>query len=480
MADGYARTSGKPGVCLLITGPGLSNAATAMAQACADSIPMLVITAVNRRDQLGLSNGNLHELRNQQAFASQVSAFSHTLLSPQELPGVLERAFAVFNSARPQPVHIEIPLDLMTESAANLPQARSQPQVKPRADAMQIAQLKKLCMNAAKPLILAGGGVRNCTMRLKHLAERIDAPVVMTVNARGVLASDHCLAVPASPSLSAVRNAIAEADLVLALGTEMGRTDYDMYDHSKLKMSATLVRVDIDAQQLFKNYSPDLAILADVESVLDDLLQVLPNANMNRGGSAYANTARATAWQELEPNTQGYIELIRSIRKALPQAILIGDSTQLSYAGNLYCEVDQVGTWFSSATGYGTLGFALPAAIGAQIAAPGQPIVCMIGDGGLQFTLSELGSAIDAATPIIVLLWNNQGYGEIKSYMQACGVKPEGVDLFTPNFIAIAQAYGWRAEKLSQLDELSTLLSTGIRRCQPLLVEIPETLVLLK
>ena len=132
-------------------------------------------------------------------------------------------------------------------------------------------------------------------------------------------------------------------------------------------------------------------------------------------------------------------------RQALPDAIIVGDSTEPVYAGNQFYRPERPRSWFNSTTGYGTLGYALPAAIGAKLAAPDRPVVALIGDGGLQFTLPELASAVEAGLPVIVLLWNNHGYGEIKTYMVERGIPPIGVDIYTPDLVAIARAYGCAA-----------------------------------
>ena len=199
MADGYARVSGKPGVALVITGPGLTNTITAMAQARQDSVPMLVISGVNRRDSLGHGRGLLHELPDQQGMIKTLALYSHTLLNPADLPLVVERAFAVLLSGRPGPVHIEIPTDVMAKpiETGSFPAAVA---TRPRADAETLQHAAILCTNASRPVILAGGGAITAEDEICELAERLGAPVVTTVNARGMLAG-HPLCVPASPSM---------------------------------------------------------------------------------------------------------------------------------------------------------------------------------------------------------------------------------------------------------------------------------------
>lgn len=491
MADGYAHMTGHPGVCFVITGPGVTNIATAVAQAYGDSIPMLVISSVNVTRDLGHGNGDLHELPDQQALAKQITAFSHTLARPEDLPAVLARAFAVFGSARPRPVHIEIPVDVM-EGRVDLSADPSlvftpTPSV-PVAAALESAA--RLLDKSASPVLLGGGGARAARAQVAALAERLDAPVVMTVNGRGLLPFGHPLAVPASPSLQAVRKLVEAADVVLAIGTELGPTDYDMYSAGGFSVPGKLIRIEIDAVQMARNRVPDLPLLGDAGATLDALLERLgpsdaqPNApaplaatSGERSGAARAASARDAALAELSPAMQRHVGLLADIRDTLPNVVIVGDSTQAVYAGNLFFEAGSACGWFNSATGYGTLGYALPAAIGAKLGAPERPVVCLAGDGGLQFTLGELGSAMDAGAPIIVLLWNNRGYGEIKSYMQDRGIEPEGVDLHTPDFHAVARAYGWTAERLASREALPELLRSAAARSGPTLIEIDEAIM---
>src|SRR5690606_22452644 len=151
----------------------------------------------------------------------------------------------------------------------------------------------------------------------------------------------------------------------------------------------------------------------------------------------------------------------------LPGLIVAGDSTQPVYSGNHLYEAERPRSWFNSATGYGTLGYALPAAIGAKLAAPERPVAALIGDGGLQFTLPELASAVDAGAAIIVVLWNNSGYGEIKRYMQDRDIVPIGVDIYTPDFLALAKGFGCRAERADSFEHLRELLRAAARAERP-------------
>ncbi len=369
MADGYARVSGKPGVCFIITGPGMTNITTAMGQAYADSIPMLVISSVQSRSQLGGGRGKLHELPNQAALVGGVAAFSHTLMSAAELPGVLARAFAVFQAGRPRPVHIEIPLDVLVEDAdallASVPVNINRAGAAPSA----VAQMAATLASAKRPLILAGGGALDAAAELTELAERLGAPVALTINAKGLLPARHPLLIGSTQSLVATRALVAEADVVLAIGTELAETDYDITFAGGFEIPGALLRIDIDPDQTVRNYPPHLALVADARvaarAVLDALSQHPLAERRDDWGATRAARLRADLQGSWDAATRAQTLFLDTVLQALPEAVFVGDSTQPVYTGNLTFNPEQPRRWFNSSTGYGTLGYALPAAIGA-------------------------------------------------------------------------------------------------------------------
>jgi acetolactate synthase I/II/III large subunit len=174
----------------------------------------------------------------------------------------------------------------------------------------------------------------------------------------------------------------------------------------------------------------------------------------------------------LSPVLQSHIGLLNLIRDALPSAVLVGDSTQLVYAGNLGFAAATPGSWFNSATGYGTLGYALPASTGAGLAAPQRPIVCLVGDGGLQFSLGELAVLRDVDAWTAIIVWNNRGYGEIRSSMIAVGIRPEGVDVQPPDFALLSAAYGYAHRLIETPEALGDALREFGRRRQVIVLEI--------
>lgn len=475
MADGYARVTGKPGVCFIITGPGMTNIATAMGQAYADSIPMLVISTVNSPGEMDTGQGYLHELKNQSALAREVSAFSHTILDVGEVEPVLARAFAIFASARARPVHVEIPVSLLEQDATAMPPARTfNLPAAPAPGTHAVAEAANRLSAASRPLIVAGGGAKQGAESIRQLAHRLNAPVMMTVNGRGILAGDDPLALPFSGEAPGVAELICDADVILALGTELGPTDFWGALPSRAQVNGWLIRVDLDPESMMRGILPDQPILADAGATAAAIAGHVQETNNTADdwGAARVGKLRKAAIASMRPAFSAGLAAMDEIARAHPDAIIVGDSCQPAYAGCMAFGAPTPGSWICSSTGFGTLGYGLPAAVGAALGAPDRPVYGLIGDGGIQFTLAELGSATEAGTAMRMILWNNQGYLEIKRFMMECGIATLGVDIFTPDFQAILAAYGWRYRKAGDLASLRELLAAPVEGNE--LIEIDE------
>lgn len=464
MADGYARISGRPGIAFVITGPGATNILTPMAQARADSVPVLVVSGVNPKAVQGRGFGHLHELPDQLGTMASVALTAEEVGKAADLAPALDRCFAAM-AGRGGPAHLQVPLDVMPAECADLP-APEAPAVAPLPDLS--GALAKLS-SSERPVILAGGGAKRAGAELMALAEALDAPVVMTSNARGLMHA-HALGVPASPSLNAVRELIAGADQLLAVGTEFGPTDYDMYVRGGLPDLSGMIRIEVDADQIARHPAA-VAMQGDAGRLLAALREgVTPRQG---DGAARASAARDAAWQEIGPEYRAMVGMLNALRDALPGAIVVGDSTQPVYAGNLFYDHDRAGGWFNAATGYGALGYGAPAAIGAAIAAPDTPVVCLTGDGGLQFSLAELMSARDEGVDVTFLVWNNRGYREIAEAMEGAGAVVLGCDPTPPDFAHLARACGIPHERIAaDPDALADVLGRARAIRGPKMIEV--------
>lgn len=480
MADGYYRSSGKIAGCFIISGPGMTNIATAMGQAYSDSVPMLVISSVTASNTMGRGEGRLHELKDQQALIDGVCGFSGHVDRVEDLPGLLEQAWVSMTHGRPRPAHIQIPIDLLTIEAAHL--ARPIPVDAPHTvltgGAIDLAAVDIAA--AESPIIILGSGAIGAEQQIINLLSVFPAPTFLTIGAKGLLKDDNplCLGstLPLTPALAAVQS----ADVVLAIGTELGETETLLFD-SQLQMEGRLIRIDIDPSQFARAPKTDVALHGDAAQVLDALIGVLNKSHLelvNRQASIVRTAQLRLEFQDLiAPSYKRHGTLLNALKQRFPDIVIAGDSTQPVYGGNLTFTPDRPRSYFNSSTGYGTLGFGLPAAIGACLACPDRPVICLIGDGGLQFSIAELASATELKLPLAVLVWNNNGYGEIKTYMEDRGITPQAVDIYTPDFQVLAQGFGCRAMKANTIEEVLAAVLVAQNEDRPTVIEIDETYV---
>lgn len=472
MSDGYARVTGKPGVCFIITGPGMTNILTAMGQAYADSIPMLVISSVNERSRLAHGNGYLHELPNQRAMVAGVSAFSHTLMSVEQLPAVLARAFAVFDSERPRPVHISVPLDVLANPVARdwtHEVVRRAGRGQPSAEALQQAVDKLKA--AQRPMIIAGGGALHAADALAALSERLAAPLFTSVAGKGLLAPEAPLSAGATLCTQAGWDMIAEADVVLAIGTEMADTDFW---RDRLPVNGEVIRVDVDSRKFNDFYPSAVALLGDSKATAEALLAALPSAARD---AAKAQSRIAELRAQIDgghaPLQRIHKSILERIAKVLPDnAFIASDMTQLAYTANYLYPSKAPRGWLHP-TGYGTLGYGVPAGIGAKFGAPERPGLVLVGDGGFLYTAQELATATEELdSPLVVLLWNNDALGQIRDDMIGLDIEPIGVLPRNPDFALLGRAYGCEMRQPQSLDELERDLRSGFAHPGVTLIEL--------
>jgi len=471
MADGYARASGRPGVCCLITGPGLMNAATPIGQAFSDSVPMLVLTAVNATGDLGRGRGRLHEITDQQASIAPLVGASHSLRSPAELPGAVADAFDRFATTRPRPVHIEIPLDVLGAAAEGGTAARSAP-ARPTPEPGAIAEAAALLLQAKRPVVIAGGGTVDGAAQVRAFAEASGAVVLLTTAGKGVVPDDHPLCLGGTLSMQASQALLGTADLVVAVGTELSETDSWV---ERLSIKGKLVRIDLDRRTLARDYPPTVAILADAAAALAALTRAL-------GGRRPAGAIPAGEIEKARQANRGtrpplqrkHVKVLDALRAALPEdGIVVTDMTQIAYTANYHFPVSQPRCWFHP-VGFGTLGYALPAAIGAKLGRPESPVVAVAGDAGFMFTVQDLATAVEQKLPIAILLWNNDALGQIAGDMVNRGIPEIGVKPRNPDFLALARAFGCGAVRPGSLAELETALGQAIEGDGPTLIEVRE------
>ncbi|MFE6738001.1 5-guanidino-2-oxopentanoate decarboxylase [Streptomyces tubercidicus] len=472
-ADGYARISGRAGVVLTTSGPGLLNAAAAAGQAYSDSVPLLFISPgmpLGHRPGAGL----LHEAKDQSAAMAAICGWSRRVTEPEEITAVLDEAFAGFASGRPRPVHLEIPWDLLDAPAATVsaPLSASRPPVPSRDD---VAEAAGALARARRPVVIAGGGARGAAAAVTAIAELLGAAVVTTVNGKGVLSEYHPLSLGTGLHLEAVRSALAEADTVLAVGTELSAAD--TWD-APLPLPGVVLRVDIDPEQLHRNARADHTVAGPASAALELIWTALLEAKVGGERLPGEHVARWKAATVAEATAAGapWARLITALREVLPaKTVLVNDSAGVCYHGaTAGFPVERPGS-FLYPTGFGTLGYALPAAIGAKTARPDRPVVALSGDGGMQFTVNELATAAELGMPLPVLVVENGGYGEIRKQMLHRGASPLGTDVRGPDFAALARAYGGVGVHAGSAQEAAEQVLAGLRSPGPTVVVIKES-----
>ncbi|MBB3169543.1 5-guanidino-2-oxopentanoate decarboxylase [Simiduia aestuariiviva] len=471
MADGYARVTGKPAACITVSGPGALNISGAMGQALQDSQPMLVISADNNTWQRGLGEGRLHETRNLQAAMAESARWAHTLTRPDELPKVMARTFAIFASERPGPVHLTLPLDVITAPADHVALDIWPLPARPAPAASAIAEAAALLNKAKRPLLALGGGCADAQAQTRALVDALQAPVSLTHNAKGLLPPDHPLLLGSNPSFASIRHEFEQADVVLAIGTELSETDYDFFFKGDFKIPGQLIRVDIDTPQLTRNCRPALAIQSDSAAFMAALT---PHIKADRLTASQARVASAKD-KHLSERHAGYQAFLDCLLDTLPDAIIMGDSTQPAYYAANQFDARAPRSFGSAATGYGTLGWALPAAFGARLGAPQRPVIGLLGDGGVQFSLNELATAVEAQIPVALIIWHNSCYEMIAMNFRDAGMAPMACDIYSPDFIKVAEGYGCRATRAQDLASLARALRDAQDADVPTIIEVQES-----
>lgn len=442
MADGYARVSGKPGVCLLISGPGVLNALTPMAQAWHDSVPMLVLASTTETALLGRNRGPLHDIPDQAGLVGKLTSPSVTVTSPEQYAQVLAEIWQGFRTGRPRPAHIAIPIDILAKEVGTIAPVFL-PAPAPGWTTAQIHEAARLLRTASRPVILAGGGALLASEQLIRLAERFDAPVVATTNAKGIIPADHPLSASNQLPFSGTQAELHTADVVVAIGTEFSETE-TIYTGSPVRIGGRIIRIDVDPAQLNVPFAAAVGLAGRAEIVLAALL----DATADLPPAAHDGAARAAVMRsaiEWVDASRVHMPWLDALAEATPrETITVLDSTQLAYTAQQYLPHSTPGTWIAS-YGLGTLGAAIPMAVGARIAAPDKRVLAIAGDGGSLFTLTELASAVDRRSQLTVVLWDNAGYGEIRDSFDRAHAARVDTEVTAVDHVRIAEGFGARS-----------------------------------
>jgi 5-guanidino-2-oxopentanoate decarboxylase len=466
MADGYARASGKPGVCFTITGPGVLNILTPIAQAWSDSSNMLVIaTALDVTDS-AQGRGRLHEMLDQRGAAATVTSLNMRAYTPKDVRDAVARAFANFASRRPRPAYIEVPLDVLKQPAGDGWKARGLPRM-PVPEPTQVAAAIAKLSAAKRPAMILGGGALTASREALAVAEKLQCPVFTTVAGKGAIPAGHPLCMGYSLLDPETIAFLRSADCILCAGSELAETDF--WDTSVL-LEHNLIRIDIDPDSIARPHGAEIAILGDAAAALAAI-----DAGLSPGRKPWAAEAKAKLAGRHEDAV--LVKVLAAIREALPpETIVCSDMTQIAYVANVMFPVERPHSWIHP-VGFGTLGFGLPVGIGAKLGRPDAPVAVLHGDYGIQYTMNELGTAVEHKLPVIILLWNNERLGAIHDSMARAGIQPNNVTLKNPDFQALARAYGCAAAKPGSLQELALAIKAALKAEGPTLIEMTPRMV---
>lgn len=473
-ADGYARATGRLGVAITTTGPGAANAAAAMGEARASRSPVLHLSTQIESRLLEARGGrfSLHESPHQRALMDAVGVWSATVARAEAIPSLVLRAAREAFAGRRGPAFLEIPTDLLDEPV----RWKAQDPLRARAFLPEPETLRRaadVLAEAKRPVIWAGGGAVSSGAGevLAKVAETIQAPVVTTFAGKGLLPADHPLAVGFPPHQPEVTKLIGASDALLVVGSDLDGMNTQGW---RLPMPRPRVGINTVAEDLRRNYSCDVVIEADARETLEALLPMLKPRRGEPGARRVAKV-RADADASLRASkglAPGY-RFAQALQKAIPpDAFVVADMAIPGYWAAGYWRA-QTPRSFAYPLGWGTLGFALPAAIG--VAAAGRRAVAVCGDAGALFAIGELATAVQESLPVVALVVDDGGYGMLRFDEEERFGRSVASDLRSPDFAAVARAFGAHAATASRAD-LEGTLRWALSRNEPAVVVLKTTM----
>jgi acetolactate synthase I/II/III large subunit len=462
-ADGYARTTGRAAPLLLSTGPGALNSLTGLMEAASSHSPVVAIVSQIPRDLVGRRRGYLHELDDQLAIFRPVVKWVGRAQTADAIPDMLAEAYRHALAAPSGPVVLEIPVDVLTGDASSVQVGSldGTPPAGPLPQADALTRAAAIVSDARQPVIWAGGGVLRSAAweELVRLAEQLDAPVVTTYMGRGAIPADHPLSVGSGNDEGAVADLLESADVILAVGTELGAETTRQY---AFRPQGTIVQIDADPTRFGATY-PVVPVHADARLALAALAELLP-ARPTADGATRAAAARSRIAEGLAKMGRDVeLDLLTTIDHAVPRSgVRSYDMTILGYWAAAHQSAPDPRR-FLYPLGSGTLGYAWPAALGASIGNPGTPVLAVVGDGGFCYGWAELAVAQQYGINVALLIVDDGTYGILREYQLAAYGHTHEVDLVQPDLVALATSVGVPARTTTPetlADDLSWALDT--------------------
>ncbi|MFT5065110.1 MAG: 5-guanidino-2-oxopentanoate decarboxylase [Reinekea sp.] len=467
MADGYARATGKPGVAYVITGPGLCNIMTPMGQAYSDSVPMLVISSC--LDETAATRGQLHQMKDQEAAGAAVCDWSETARTADAAYALIDRALAEFKIERKRSKSLIVPIKLLEEVTQSFPSHKSSPSSYTNALDLVVDVVPAL-RNAKRPLFIFGGGASRSAHHVREILDLTGAACFMTYAGRGIVADDYPLNFGSTLARPASEDVIARADVIVAVGTELAEVDLW---RSNLGHTGQLIRVDLDVEVLRDRHAADLQIRTDAADFFRTLSMEL-DIHLPATSWTVSEVAdfRTRMRAEINAERPGILPVVDALKEMLPpETMIFSDMTQFAYAAKEVYPMDSPGHWHHP-YGFGTLGYALPAAIGGKIGIGDKPVVAIAGDYGFQYSLQELMVAVELNLCLPIIIWDNGKLGEIEDSMVHAQIAPNAVIQKNPDFVKLADAYGCATAAPKSLNDLKVAVATALGANGPTVIHV--------
>ena len=484
-ADGYARSTGRTGVCLVTSGPGATNIVTGIANANYDSVPLVCFCGQVRRDLIG--NDAFQEV-DIVGITRSIAKHSMMVTERDQLGRSIKEAFYIAATGKPGPVVVDLPSDMMEELGNDeYPRDVNIRSYHP-CTGVHIGQIKRaaaLLKRAQKPLLLAGGGIHisHAERAFTELAERSQIPVVSTIMGKGSIPTDHPLYIGnlGMHGCEAANHAVMECDVLCSIGCRFNdRITGRVEDFAP---SAKIIHIDIDTASISRNVKVDVPVVADAGLAIAELLRYVREADTEDWKLQIRRRTPShtisSADGKLVPKA-----IIETVNTMFPDAIIVTDVGQHQMWTAQYLQLSPSKSFLTSG-GLGTMGYGLPAAVGAQIGNPGRAVLCITGDGGMQMNLQELATAVLEELPVIILILNNGYLGMGRQWQQLMyGGRYSGTDLkagsqgsdrresYVPDFVSLAHSYGAKGCRVTSLSQLSSALDEAARESSlPTVVE---------
>jgi len=480
-ADGYARASGKVGVCMATSGPGATNLVTGIATAYMDSSPVVAITGQVPRWLIGRDAFQEADII---GITCPITKHNFQVERASDIPLIVEKAFRIASSGRPGPVLVAIPKDVQTEFVnvevdGSFEPAFRRPNYAPHP--LQVKRAVELLAAAERPMIIAGGGViiSNASQELLAVAQLLMAPVATTLMGKGAVPENHPLATGllGMHGTVASNRLIQEADVVLAVGTRF--SDRTTGRLEEFCPDAKIIHVDVDAAEVGKNIEADVPIVADAKQALQEIYKMLQMKIVKKeGATLMAKINELKGQLEGKANCEGELKpprLMAEIRRILPDdAIITTEVGQNQMWAAIYLKVYKPRTFISSG-GLGTMGFGFPAALGAKVAHPEVPVVDIAGDGSFIMTEQDLATSFEENIPVTVVILNNSLLGMVAQWQRLFyNRRYFAVSLGkVPDFVKLAEAYGAQGFRVKTLEEFSSAFRKAINSSVTTVIDVP-------